>query len=194
MSNDNSMKEKIDNWLEIGTIVSARGLKGELKVLSSTDFPERFETPGKRWLQAPNDLEPQPIELISGKCLAGKNIYIVRLQGIENRNQAETLRGHKLLVIRDKEPELEAEEYHVSQLINLEVYHQTTGELIGIVVDIFTAGHDLLEIKLIESTSLEVNQEKKVLIPFVYEIVPLIDLEKKRIEINPPKGLLELAK
>ncbi len=193
MSNKNTMKEKRDNWLEIGTIVAPRGLKGELKVVSSTDFPERFEAPGQRWLKAPHDLEPQPIELISGKCLAGKNIYIIRLQGIENRNQAETLRGYKLLVLAEQKPKLEAEEYHVSQLINLEVYHQITGELIGIVVDIFTAGHDLLEIKLTPSPLLEANKDKKVLIPFVYEIVPLVDLDKKRIEINPPKGLLELA-
>ena len=132
------METTTKNWLEIGTIVGVRGLKGELRVLSSTDFPERFERPGKRWLQASNELEPQPIELISGKAVAGKNIYIVRLKGVENRNQAESLRGYKLLVIDDKKPKLESEEYHVSQLIDLEVYHQETGKIIGIVVDLFT--------------------------------------------------------
>ena len=91
------MESTINNWLEIGTIVAPRGLKGELKVLSSTDFPERFENPGKRWLQASNQSDPQPIELISGKAVAGKNLYIVRLKGIDNRNQAEDLRGHKIL-------------------------------------------------------------------------------------------------
>ena len=194
------METTIKNWLEIGTIVAPRGLKGELKVVSSTDFPERFEIPGKRWLKASHELEPQPIELISGQSVAGKNLYIVRLKGIENRNQAENLRGYKLLVIDDKKPQLEAEEYHVSQLINLEVYHQQTGELIGVVVDLFTAGHDLLEIQLIANSQEEEkikndqNKVKKVLIPFVYEIVPLVDIDNNRIEINPPKGLLALAK
>ena len=187
------METTINNWLEIGTIVGPRGLKGELKVLSSTDFPERFETPGKRWLQASTELEPQPIELISGKAVTGKNLYIVRLKGIENRNQAETLRGYKLLVVDDKKPQLESEEYHVAQLINLEVYHQKTGELIGIVVDLFTAGHDLLEIQLKTDNQSE-KKTQKVLIPFVYEIVPVVDIDNNRIEINPPKGLLALAK
>ncbi|MGK7883683.1 MAG: ribosome maturation factor RimM [Crocosphaera sp.] len=189
------MESNQNKWLEIGTIVAPRGLGGELKVLSSTDFPERFKIPGKRWLQSPQNDSPQPIELISGKPVAGKNIYIVRLQGIENRNEAENLRGYKLLIIDENTPKLDEEEYHVSQLIDLDVYDQKTGKMIGNVVDIFTAGHDLLEIKLIADTETEVKQkkEKKVFIPFVYEIVPVVDLKHKRIEINPPKGLLDLA-
>ncbi|EAZ93109.1 ribosome maturation factor RimM [Crocosphaera chwakensis] len=184
-----------NQWLEIGTIVGARGLKGELKVLSSTDFPERFEIPGERWLQSPNHPSPQPIKLISGKSVAGKNLYIVRLEGIETRNQAEILRGYKLLIIDQELPELEEEEYHVSQLIDLEVYHHKTGEKIGIVVDLFTTGHDLLEIKLINNSEKKdkENKDKTVLIPFVYEIVPVVDIEQNRIEINPPKGLLTLV-
>ncbi|MDJ0729334.1 MAG: ribosome maturation factor RimM [Crocosphaera sp.] len=186
--------EKKNKWLEIGTIVAPKGLKGELKVLSSTDFPERFEIPGQRWLQSPQTSSPQPVELISGKSVANKNIYIVRLQGIENRNQAETLRGYKMLVCDETTPKLEKEEYHVSQLIDLDVYEQKTEKKIGKVVDIFTAGHDLLEIQLTPKTELEAKEkkEKKVFIPFVYEIVPVVDLEKHRIEINPPKGLLDL--
>ncbi|ACB51152.1 rRNA processing protein [Crocosphaera subtropica ATCC 51142] len=189
------MENNKNQWLEIGTIVSARGLKGELKVLSSTDFPERFEIPGKRWLQPPHDPYPQAIELISGKSVAGKNIYIVRLEGIENRNQAETLRGYKLLIMDQELPELEEEEYHVSQLINVQVYHHKTGELLGTVIDLFTTGHDLLEIQLINNSEREAKKtkERKVLIPFVYEIVPVVDLENNRIEINPPKGLLSLG-
>ena len=186
------MEETENKWLEIGTIVAPRGLKGELKVLSSTDFPERFEIPGQRWLQSPQNASPQPIDLISGKSVAGKNLYIVRLRGIENRNQAESLRGYKLLVFDEIELDLKQEEYHVSQLIDLDVYEQKTEKLIGKVVDIFTAGHDLLEIKLITNTEGEAK-DKKVFIPFVYEIVPVVDLAQHKIEINPPKGLLDIA-
>ena len=189
------MESDQNKWLEIGTIVAARGLGGELKVLSSTDFPERFKIPGKRWFKSPQNDSPEPIKLISGKPVAGKNIYIVRLQGIENRNQAESLRGYKLLVIDETTPKLDEEEYHVSQLIDLDVYDQKTGKMIGNVVDVFTAGNDLLEIKLRADTETEVkqNKAKKVFIPFVYEIVPVVDLKQNRIEINPPKGLLDLA-
>ncbi|CCQ70537.1 16S rRNA processing protein RimM [Crocosphaera watsonii WH 0402] len=103
-----------------------------------------------------------------------KNIYIVRLQGIENRNQAENLRGHKLLILDETPPKLSEEEYHVSQLIDLDVYDQNTGKMIGNVVDIFSAGHDLLEIKLITDTETEVKhkKEKKYSYPSFMRLFP----------------------
>lgn len=196
-------QESQENWLEIGTIVSAQGLKGQLKVLSSTDFPERFEQPGQRWLQSPNHSSPQPVELISGRQIPGKNLYLVRLKHINYRNQAEALKGYKLLVSSGNLPQLEDDEYHVSALINLAVYHQETGQLIGKITDVFGGVTDLLEVELtdkfLQEHAISANknskkkQKKKVLIPFVREIVPLVDIQNQRIEINPPKGLLELT-
>ena len=204
-----------DELIIIGTIVAPQGLQGELKVKTDSDFPERFEQPGLRWLQTNPQQSPQPIELLKGRSIPGKNLYIIRLQGIDNRNQAEALRGATLFVEKGDRPELEEDEYHVSDLIGLEVYEQQTQENIGIVVNVFSAGNDVLEIQLHkqpeplpekQSTDLSsisrVSKRKKtkvkkpkpvtVLIPFVMEIVPVVDLESKRIEINPPLGLLDL--
>ena len=140
--------EKTDNCLEIGRIVGPQGLKGELKVMSSSDFPERFENPGTRWLQSPDGLSIQEVQLIRGRYVPGKNLYVIKLAEIFDRTQAETLRDYKLLVPSSDRPQLDDDEYHVSDLINLEVYHQKTGELIGVVVDILSAGNDLLEVQL----------------------------------------------
>ncbi|MDJ0723630.1 MAG: ribosome maturation factor RimM [Prochloraceae cyanobacterium] len=202
-----------DEWLEIGTIVAAQGIKGLLRVLPSTDFPARFEQPGQRWLQFDPKKSPRSVELVRGNQMAGKNLYIVELAGIEDRNQAENLKGCKLLIPKSDRPELEEDEYHISDLIDLEVYHQLTGENIGKVIDVFSAGNDLLEIKLYQSpkaeekkamqTPIDVkrkgsapskkkNKNPRVFIPFVKEIVPVVDLESGRIEINPPLGLLEV--
>ncbi|BDA39526.1 ribosome maturation factor RimM [Candidatus Atelocyanobacterium thalassae] len=187
------MQKNINNMLEIGTIVGPRGLKGEVKVLSSTDFPERFEVSEEHWMRDPSQSSIQLVKLINSRYVANKNIYVVRLQGIETRDQAEILRNHKLLVTNNSIPKLGKEEYHMSQLVNLKAYHIKTKKLIGIVTDIFTTGHDLLEIKLNNLPLQESDKEQKILIPFVYEIVPVVDLKNKRIEINPPKGLLELS-
>jgi len=200
-----------DEWLEIGTIVAAQGIKGLLRVLPSTDFPARFEQPGQRWLQFDPKKSPRAVELVRGNQMAGKNLYIVELAGIEDRNQAENLKGCKLLIPKSDRPELEEDEYHISDLIDLEVYHQLTGENIGKVIDVFSAGNDLLEIKLYQSPQAEekkpmptpvdlkrkgsASSKKKnprVFIPFVKEIVPVVDLKSKRIEIDPPLGLLEI--
>ena len=183
-----------DEWLEIGTIVAAQGIKGLLRVLPSTDFPARFEKPGQRWLQFDRKQPPRSVELLQGSQIPGKNLYLVQLAGIEDRTQAENLRGCKLLIAKSDRPELEEDEYHVSDLIDLEVYHQLTGENIGKVIDVFSAGNDLLEIELYASP--QVNKKKKkrprVFIPFVKEIVPVVDLKARRIEIDPPSGLLEI--
>lgn len=202
-----------DEWLEIGTIVSPQGLKGELRVNPSTDFPERFEEPGIRWLQRNENMPPEPVELLDGYQIPGKNIYVIQIEGVEDRLAAESLRGCKLLVEKSDRPHLEADEYHVSDLINLEVYHQNTGENLGIVTAILWAGNDVLEVKLHQQNFNEKNtpdlsnisrksKRKKykpkpqkpatVLIPFVKEIVPVVDLEAGRLEINPPPGLLEI--
>ncbi|MBF2073325.1 MAG: ribosome maturation factor RimM [Synechococcales cyanobacterium C42_A2020_086] len=171
-------------WLEVGTIVAAQGLKGELRLYPNSDFPERFQQPGPRWLLRPHALEPEPVELISGRYLSGKNLYVVRLAGIETRDQAEALRNCRLLVPEDDRPPLEEGEFHVADLIGLEVFEQATQTHIGTVTDVIPAGNDLLEVKLLHGPT--------SLIPFVEAIVPVVDLPQRRIEITPPQGLLEL--
>ncbi|ACK69830.1 16S rRNA processing protein RimM [Gloeothece citriformis PCC 7424] len=204
----------MDDWLEIGTIVAPQGLKGEVRVASESDFPERFEQPGKRWLLPPNSVQVQEVELLNGRYIPGKKIYVVQLAGIDHIDRAEELRGYKILVKKSDRPQLEEDEYHVADLVNLEVYHQLTGENLGIVTDILSAGNDLLEVTLHQQPEREekpepdlskVSRKSKLrklkpkqrkpatlLIPFVKEIVPIVDLKTGRIEIKPPPGLLEM--
>ncbi|AFY51028.1 16S rRNA processing protein RimM [Nostoc sp. PCC 7524] len=190
--NPQSPIPNLDDWIEIGKIVAPQGLSGELRVYPNTDFPERFEEPGQRWLLYPGKTEPQPIELLTGRYIEGKNLYVITLAGVDNRNQAEELRDCRLFVPVSDRPQLGEDEYHVIDLIGLEVFLQTSGELVGTVVDVMAAGHDLLEVKLPELPASK-QKQKTVLIPFVKEIVPVVDLPAHRIEINPPAGLLELA-
>ncbi len=180
-------------------VVAGQGLKGEVRINSSSDFPQRFLKPGPRWLQINAQSSPQAVELLRGYHVPGKNIYVVKFLGIDTRQQADSLKGYKFLVNSGDRPFLESEEYHVQDLINLTVFNQLNGENIGVITNIFTAGHELLEVTLTEelpANNLEVEEKKSkkltVLIPFVKEIVPIVDLEKGKIEINPPKGLLEI--
>lgn len=177
------MQDETPQYLEIGKIVSAQGLKGEVRVYPTSDFPERFEDAGVRWLLCPNQSEPKAIELLRGRYLDGKGLYVVQLAGVEDRTAAEALQGCKLLVSKHDRPELEEGEFHVDDLIGLPVYDQATQELIGTVKNIFPAGHDLLEVDRASGSP--------VLIPFVEAIVPIVDLEQKRIEITPPDGLID---
>lgn len=174
-----------DGWLQIGKIVAAQGLQGELRVYPDSDFPERFVIPGTRWLLRSQGEEPQPIELLHGRYIEGKGLYAIALAGITTRDQSEALRGGLLLVPESDRPTLGEDEYHVLDLIGLEVFNQLTQTVIGKVVDVIAAGNDLLEVQLDSSS-------KTKLIPFVKVIAPVVDLANGRIEIIPPSGLLEL--
>lgn len=180
-------------WIEIGRIVAPQGLRGEVRVQPSTDFPERFLEPGQRWLLTQDQMEPKPIELLQGRFVPGKGLFVIQLAGIENRNQAEALRGSRLLVTDQDRPELEADEFYVIDLVGLEVFNQAAGTVIGKVVDIIPAGNDLLEVELYQEDQQPNSSQKKrkVLIPFVEEIVPVVEIAQGRLEINPPVGLVD---
>ncbi|MFN6182420.1 MAG: ribosome maturation factor RimM, partial [Dolichospermum sp.] len=94
----NSPVPNLDDWLEIGKIVAPQGLNGELRVYPDTDFPERFEEPGRRWLLRPGETELQPVELLNGRYIESKNLYVIRLKGVSDRSQAENMRDCRFFV------------------------------------------------------------------------------------------------
>ena len=179
------MKEERE-WLVVGIITSSHGVKGELKVKSLSDFSERFTKPGKRWLQIDKE-EPILHNLNSGYKKPGKDLFIISLDKIKDRDSAERLKNYKLLVKSSHIPKLKQEEFHLNQLLNLQVKIQEEDKIktIGEVIDLLNEKNNLLEIKIYENN-------KKILIPFVKEIIPIINLKNNFILINPPKGLLEL--
>lgn len=174
------------HWLEIGTIVAAHGIQGEVKVLSSSDFPERFLHKGQRWVRQGEGATPRLLQLKKGQAVPGKNLYILKFADIIDRNQAEALVGQSLLIPATDRLPLEPGEYHVADLLGLSVYDHHSGDRLGIVTDFYSAGNDLLAV------TLDNPPGKQVLIPFVESIVPVVDIEGDRLEIQPPPGLLEL--
>lgn len=211
---DESSDRDLLELLEVGTITSPQGLKGELRVYSESDFPERFTKPGIRWLQHPDTDAITEVRLKGGRSITGKNLFVIKLEGIDYRDRAEAYRNYKLLVDKSDRPKLSRDEFHVADLIDLEVYHQETGENIGVVVDLYSAGNDLLEIRLHKQPEVESKPERDlsqvsrrskrkkyrpkskkpltVFVPFVKEIVPVVDLAEQRIEILPPDGLINI--
>lgn len=173
-----------EEWLEIGTIIGAHGLNGEVKVFPDSDFPERFTQPGLRWLStSQNSSMPEEIQLLKGRFIERKGIYVIKLANINYRDQSEALKGAKLLVRSNDRPTLADGEYYLADLIGLTVIDQQTQAVVGSVVSIASAGNDLLEVQLTDTT-------KTVLIPFVPALVPIVDIAARRIEITPPQGLI----
>ena len=175
--------ESADEWIPVGTLVGAQGLRGELRLNPASDFPERFTEPGPRWLQT-KGAELKEVELLEGRQLPGKSIYVVRLKGVTSRASAEALVGNTVLVPAADRPELSDGEFHLLDLVGLEARLAGNNDSIGTVSNLISGGNDLLEIKL--------NNGKTVLVPFVEEIVPEVQLEEGWLLLTPPPGLLEL--
>ena len=173
-----------ENWLIVGKLVAPQGLSGEIRIHPWSDFPERFTEPGKRWLHKQQQNEPLEIELISGRKLPGKEIFIVQFEGVKSRADAESLIGTSLLVPISDRPKLDENEFHLLDLVGLDVKLESEGPVIGVVTDLTTGGNDLLEVELLIG--------RKVLIPFVKEIVPVIMLKEGWLILTPPPGLLDL--
>lgn len=171
--------------IEVGLVVAPQGCHGELRILPCSDFPERFLTPGPRWLQK-LDEPPRAVELLQGRCLPRKGLYGIRLKGIETRNQAEALVGRRLLADGTTRPAMGAGEFHLLDLEGLEVRLDPAGPALGTVVDLLHGGNHLLEIRLRYGGQC-------VLVPFVEAIVPQVRLDEGWILLCPPAGLLPIA-
>jgi 16S rRNA processing protein RimM len=186
--------------LVVGRVVAAQGLRGELRVNPLSDFPERFTRPGRRWLRPAQGrrgeaAEASAVELLSGRQLPGKELFVIRLEGVNDRSSAEALVGQELLVPAADRPKLARGEFHLMDLVGLEVRllegsdaetMAQTGRCIGTVKDLIHAGNDLLEVELTSGGA-------PLWIPFVRAIVPEVKLEAGWIGITPPPGLLELG-
>ena len=201
--------------LEVGRLVSAQGLQGELRLNPLSDFPERFTVPGQRWLQGRTG-PAKAVTLLSGRQLPGRELYVLRLEGVNDRSSAEALVGHALLVPASDRPPLAEGEFHLLDLVGLEVRLLADGGVIGRVTDLLHAGNDLLEVELAAAPDTAPDaapdpgqpaeagpapgsglpagstKPRRILIPFVEPIVPEVHLAEGWLGITPPPGLLEI--
>jgi 16S rRNA processing protein RimM len=154
-----------------------------VRILPATDFPSRLLEPGPRWLQRPGQAI-QEFELISGRQLPGRDLFVVRFKGVNDRTAAEALVQHQLLVDANDRPALAEGEFHVLDLQGLEVRLNALDAAIAKVIDLHHGGNDLLEIELHDDG-------RHCLVPFVDAIVPEVHLEEGWLLLTPPQGLLD---
>lgn len=159
----------------IGKIVAAHGIKGEVKVLSYTENGADIDKFGE--LENLDKTRKFKIKIVG----MVKGSYRVKVQGINNRNDAESLIGTELFVNRDILPELDEEEFYFSDLVGLKVCLEDKDHEIGKVVcfDDFGAG-TIMEIKLH-------NQKETEMLPFTESYVPTINLEEGYIIVSSAK-------
>ncbi|MGW7520244.1 ribosome maturation factor RimM [Streptomyces sp. NPDC054796] len=166
--------------LVVARIGRAHGIKGEVTVEVRTDEPELRLGPGAVLATEPASAGPLTIE--TGRVHSGR--LLLRFEGVRDRTAAEALRN--TLLVAEVDPEEtpdDPEEFYDHQLIDLDVVTVDGRELGRIQEIAHLPAQDLLVVKGEDGA--------EVLIPFVTEIVPEIDLEAQRALVDPPPGLLE---
>lgn len=167
-----------EELIKIGQITSPHGVKGEVRVYPLTDFPERF-TRLRKVLLGP---DARPVGI---RCRgAVKNLIILQIEGVEDRDQADKLRLQYLQVPKSEVHPLPEGHYYVFDLVGLDVVDpdgQPIGKLVG--VDSSSPAHD--------NYVVETAPRKRYMVPAVKTFVKEINLEKGHVVIQPIPGLLE---
>ncbi|MDH7479866.1 MAG: ribosome maturation factor RimM [Syntrophomonadaceae bacterium] len=165
--------------ITIGQVTTTHGNRGEVRVLPLTDFPGRFSR--LREIILEHDGRKEKVCLESAR--PHRQFVILKLQGIDDPEAAQRLRGARLQISEAELMPLPEGHYYIFQLLGLSVYTEE-GKYLGIIDDIFRTGsNDVYRV---------IHEERKeLLVPALKQVVTDIDLVNRRMVIRPLPGLLE---
>ncbi len=172
------MANKPEDRILMAQIGAAHGIRGEVRVKPFGDDPLSFGDYGKL------ESEDGSRKLKVKRARIQKNVVVTKFEGVNDRNEAETLNGMKLYIPRERLPETEDEdEFYHSDLIGLKAIDENK-EQIGTVLALldFGAG-DLIEIAP--------KSGKSLMFPFTKAVVPVVSLKEGFVEIHAPEGFYE---
>ncbi|MCI5745135.1 MAG: ribosome maturation factor RimM [Erysipelotrichaceae bacterium] len=165
----------------LGIIVGVFGIKGEVKVKSSTDFAKKRYKKGNIVTVYSPFLNIKETLTINNYRKSSNGLDIISFVNKENANDVEKYKGYQILIEKPNE-ELASDQYYFADLYNCKVYHED--KLIGEIIDMFDGGsHIILRIKR--------DNQKDLLYPFVDKFIKQVDIENKALYLNPIKGMIE---
>ena len=168
-----------DKYVLIGKVAKAHGIKGELKLISFSGELESISRCKTLTLIFDTDKISPVFNVLQSRI--GKKEVLVRLEGVNDRNHAETLAGCGVLALKNDLPELAEDEFYLHELEGLTVTTEN-GEIIGRVEAFFDNGvQDILVVK---------NERDEFLIPLIPGMI--IQRTIDTLTIAPPPGLLDI--
>ena len=171
------MEEKL---YTVGKIINTHGIRGDVKVLRVSDFEERFDIGNTLFLVTGNKVVT---ELIIDGHRIHKGFDLVHFKGLDNINDVEHYKGSSLKITESQLSDLEENEYYYHEIIGCEVF-TSDGVSLGMVKEILSPGaNDVWVVKQ--------QKGKDILIPYIEDVVVEINIELKRIVIEPMEGLID---
>jgi len=167
---------------EIGVITKPQGIRGELRVFPTTDDPSRFALLVGEEILLQQGNGTKPYKLLGAR--QHKGFVLIKLDGISDRNMAETLMRSTILISDEKALPLEDGEYFVRDLVGLNIETET-GEHIGSLSRVLnTNANDVYVIEAAEGDSF--------MIPAIKSVVLSVSLPEKKMVVRLMDGLREL--
>ena len=171
-------KQSNTEWATIGKVVALFGLRGELKVRTLTDIPNRFAE-----LDAVHVGDQYARYVIEGVRPYKGDMILLKLKGFDDATSAEKLRGVDLSIPLSKLAKLPPDSYYQHDIIGLRVF-TLEDKLLGTIIDIIATGsNDVYVVKMQDGT--------QQLIPAIKDVIKQIDLLRHTMHIDPIPGLLD---
>ncbi len=172
------------NYYNVGKIVNTQGIKGEVRVLAITDFPDsRFKKGNTVYAQVSHKGKQEKLKLIIDGVRKHKGFILLHFKGYDSINDVEFLKPSILTVDQTQlsSDDLKQGEYYYHQIIGLTVI-DSKGTVIGKISEIIALGsNDVWTVKR--------SGKKDLLLPKINSVIKKVDLEKKQVLVDIPEGL-----
>jgi 16S rRNA processing protein RimM len=169
------------NWFKVGKIVNTHGVRGEVRVISSTDFAEERYAKGTELMIK---LQEKEVSVIVTHHRQHKTFDLLQFEGYHSINEVEPFKGSLLYVSAEQLNELDEGEFYYHEIIGCKVITEAEEEIGEVKEIIETGANDVWVIK-------KKGGGKDVLIPYIADVVQEVDIENKTIRIHVLEGLLE---
>ena len=156
----------MQDLLLVGKIVNTFGIKGEMKIYPSYEFFDKLTS-----------LIIKDKEYEVEKIRFQKNLYVVKVKGIDDISIVETLKNVEVYVEKSKAPKLPENTYYIQDILGFEVITDE-GKVLGTLDDVFNTGAN------------DIYQIGEILLPATEEVIKKIDLENKQIIVHILKGMI----
>ena len=170
----------MSKFYNVGKIVNTQGIRGEVRVISSTDFPEERYQKGNILYIEVNPQEFVEIKITSHRL--HKNFHLLTFEGYDNINDVEKFKGKMLKINEEQLNELDEDEFYYHEIIGCEVFTDE-GVSLGKITEILSPGaNDVWVVKR--------AGEKDLLLPYIEDVVKEVDVDNKKVIVHVLEGLL----
>lgn len=174
----------------MGRVAGHRGRSGELTVFVFGGDAEHWSRLRSFWIGSKDGTQGRFYAVQASR--AYRDRLVLKLEGIDDPDGAEALRGKRLMARDAEAPPLPDGVWYTARLIGMMVLDESGGR-IGRVTDVTSAGGaDLLVVRDAAAPEEDSTESNEILIPLAREIVIEVNEEERIMTVRPPEGLLDL--